>query len=254
MLHQFSGAHVRRTIDRSHAEVPEHAHDWPLLSLFVMGAYSNSTELGEQLIAGPSAVFYAAGAPHSNRAAAEGFEQIEIEFDPAWLKHSGVPDSPVSRWIGGATSTEAHTLALACNRELTEAGLRTALRRFFERALGASPVPRPDWISQVAQRLKADTASKVSGLAREVGLHPSWLGSAYKCAMGEGPLETAARFRVEHAARLLRETELPYTDIALDSGFCDQSHMIRTFRRMLGRLPSAVRDDRSQVRQRRSEP
>lgn len=35
MLHEFSGASIRRVVDRSGARVPEHAHDWPLLSLFV---------------------------------------------------------------------------------------------------------------------------------------------------------------------------------------------------------------------------
>jgi transcriptional regulator GlxA family with amidase domain len=67
--------------------------------------------------------------------------------------------------------------------------------------------------------------------------------------MGEGLLDAAARFRVEHAARELRETELPLADIAFNAGFCDQSHMIRTFRRILGRLPSDVRNERRLIRQ-----
>lgn len=104
MMHEFSGARVRRVIDRSGARVPEHAHDWPLLSLFVMGSYSNHTEMGEQFIAGPSAVLYAAGATHCNIAGADGFEQIEIEFDPAWLRSAclvglsaGRPGRPMGR-------------------------------------------------------------------------------------------------------------------------------------------------------------
>ncbi|HLW73800.1 MAG TPA: helix-turn-helix domain-containing protein, partial [Gammaproteobacteria bacterium] len=83
----------------------------------------------------------------------------------------------------------------------------------------------------------------------EAGLHPSWLGTAYRRAAGEGLMDAAARFRVEHAARLLRETDAALACIAMEAGFCDQSHMIRTFRRVLGRLPSAVREDRRQFRQ-----
>jgi transcriptional regulator GlxA family with amidase domain len=60
--------------------------------------------------------------------------------------------------------------------------------------------------------------------------------------------ETAARFRIERAARLLRETDESYASIAADAGFCDQSHMNRTFRRLLGRAPSAVRGDRLLLR------
>ena len=83
VLPSFSGACVRRVIDRSLARVPEHAHDWPVLSLFVIGSYLNETEVGTRFICGPSAVFYRAGARHRNATAAVGFEQIEIEFDPS---------------------------------------------------------------------------------------------------------------------------------------------------------------------------
>jgi transcriptional regulator GlxA family with amidase domain len=61
-------------------------------------------------------------------------------------------------------------------------------------------------------------------------------------------MNTTARFRVERCARLLRETDLPFAYIATDAGFCDQSPMIRTFRRVLGRLPSAVREDKEHFR------
>lgn len=62
-------------------------------------------------------------------------------------------------------------------------------------------------------------------------------------------METAARFRLERAAHLLRETDQTAAGVALEAGFCDQSHMNRTFRRLLGRLPSEVRNDRSEFRQ-----
>jgi AraC family transcriptional regulator len=248
MLHRFSGAFVRRTIDRSRARVPEHAHDWPLLSLFVLGAYSNQTDIGEEFISGPSAVFYAAGAAHHNIVGPEGFEQIEIEFDPTWLRCSRLPDGPVSRWIGGLRGAAARSLARFCSEDVTEKLFLAALRRFFEAARFELRARRPDWLDDISGRLRDDPSWRVSELARAAGLHPSWLGTAYRCAAGEGLMSTAARFRVEHAARLLRETDLPPAYVATDAGFCDQSHMIRTFRRVLGRLPSAVREDKEHFR------
>ncbi|HLI16954.1 MAG TPA: AraC family transcriptional regulator [Rhodanobacteraceae bacterium] len=249
MLHRFSGALVRRTIDRSDALVPEHAHDWPLLSLFVIGAYSNRTEIGEQFIAGPSAVFYAAGAAHRNTAGPDGFEQIEIEFDPAWLRSANLPNYPVMRWAGGRVGAEAHALAMLCSREASEKSLLAALRLFLSSASVDAPTKRPDWLGRVICLLREDPARKISELARTVGLHPSWLGAAYRGAAGEGLMETAARFRVEHAAKSLRETNSSLAEIAIEAGFCDQSHMIRTFHRILARLPSAVRKDQALFRQ-----
>lgn len=249
MLYRFSGATVRRTIDRSHASVPEHAHDWPLLSLFTLGSYSSCTELGETVVAGPSAVLYAAGAAHRNTAGAEGFEQIEIEFDPAWLQWGRLPDNPVLQWTGGLTGAETRALVRLCSRTVSEQRLRAALQQFLLTALRGSRTRHPDWLDGVVQQLRIDPARNITSLARETGLHPSWLGTAYRQAAGEGLMETAARYRVERAARLLRETDVTFTQVAMESGFCDQSHMIRTFRRVLGRLPSAVRADREDIRQ-----
>ncbi len=248
MLRTFSGATVRRVIDRSGAVIAEHAHDWPVLSLFVMGGYLNAAEPGETFIAGPSAVLYRAGAAHRNAAADEGFEQIELEFDPAWLG-AELPAAPVSRWIGGHVGAEAGRLARLCGEaNASETGLRAALRRFLEGASGAETPRAEAWIAEVGGRLRGDPGLGVRDLAQVARRHPAWLGTAYRRATGEGLAAAAARFRVERAARLLRETELAPACVAADAGFCDQSHMSRSFRRVLGRPPSAVRADRTGFR------
>jgi AraC family transcriptional regulator len=249
MLRKFSGASIRRVVDRSGARVPEHAHDWPVLSIFVIGGYFNRTELGEIHIAGPSAILYRAGAVHCNTIGSAGFEQIEVEFDPAWLGRKLVPDVPVSQWLGGRIGAEARTLALLCGQEKDEARLRSALQRFVAGANKEALHEPPDWVDTIIRRLGEDAPLKANDLARDVSRHPSWLGAAYKRATGEGLLEAAARFRVERAAHLLRETDQPCAGIAAEAGFCDQSHMNRTFRRVLGRAPSAVREDRLHFRQ-----
>jgi AraC family transcriptional regulator len=228
--------------------VPEHAHDWPVLSLFVMGSYWNETAAGERFIASPSAVLYRPGAAHRNTTAAVGFEQIEIEFDPAWLGRPSLPGLPVMQWVGGRTAREARYLARCCEAEASEERLRAALRRFLA---GASRQPGHEpasWIGAITRRLRQDTALRITELAREVSRHPSWVGAAYRQATGEGLQETAARFRVERATRLLRESDQSCACIALAAGFCDQSHMNRTFRRMLGRSPAAVRQERRDFR------
>lgn len=248
MLRRFSGAWIRRVIDRSHSCVPEHAHDWPVLSLFVLGSYLNETEAGEKFISGPSAIFYRAGAGHRNTTAATGFEQIEIEFDPSWLGHRVLPRGPVQRWVGGSIGREARYLAYACQAEESEHCLRAAIQAFINGTSRQPECQAADWIGTVNRRLREDSTLKIADLASEVGRHPSWVGSAYRRATGEGLQQTAARLRVERATRLLRETGHSVSSIALEAGFCDQSHMNRTFRQMLGRSPTAVREERRDFR------
>jgi transcriptional regulator GlxA family with amidase domain len=40
---------------------------------------------------------------------------------------------------------------------------------------------------------------------------------------------------------LLLDTERPVAEIALETGFSDQSHLTRVFRRALGETPAALR-------------
>jgi len=247
LLLSFSGAWVRRVIDRSGARIPEHAHDWPVLSLFVLGSYLNQTELGAQFVAGPSAVLYRAGAAHRNTVAALGFEQIEIEFDPAWLGYA-LPDAPVTLWLGGQAGRQARQLARACEGS-SEDRLRALLHQFLAAASRHPSRVSANWIGAIARRLAQDTTLRIRDLAREADRHPSWVGSAYRHATGEGLQETAARFRVERATYLLRETGKPQAAVAFEAGFCDQSHMNRTFHRLLGRSPVAVREERRCFRQ-----
>jgi len=249
VLRSFSGACIRRVIDRSYACVPEHAHAWPVLSLFVIGSYLNETEVGEKFISGPSAVLYRAGARHRNTTAAVGFEQIEIEFDPSWLGRGLLPGVPVMLWVGGRVGREVRYLARACEVETSENRVREALQRFLERASREPEREPASWIGTITRRLSEDTSLTVSDLALQACRHPSWVGTAYRQATGEGLQETAARYRVERATRLLRESCEPLSSIALEAGFCDQSHMNRTFRRVLGRSPATVREDRRGFRQ-----
>jgi transcriptional regulator GlxA family with amidase domain len=46
---------------------------------------------------------------------------------------------------------------------------------------------------------------------------------------------------VDEARRLLSDTLRPIADIAFETGFTDQSHLTRVFRRSLGETPAAFR-------------
>jgi AraC family transcriptional regulator len=248
MLHEFAGALVRRVIDPSRAVVHEHAHEWPMISLYVLGGYRNITEYGERDIAGPSMVFYRPGVVHRNVVGEMGFEQIEIEFDPAWLGPSGMPPDGILLRVGGACGVLARSIARACDAPLREDELVRAVRRLLSTARVESARHGDAWTGDVTARLRADPCRSIGSVAREVGRSPSWIGAAYRRSIGEGPQQAAARFRVERAARLLRESEESLACVAAEAGFCDQSHMNRTFRRVLGRSPTAVRRDRGAFR------
>jgi AraC family transcriptional regulator len=80
-------------------------------------------------------------------------------------------------------------------------------------------------------------------LAGLVGLSVSHFGRCFKSSFGVSPHDYLIQGRVEWAKRLMRETNAALSEIALDSGFADQSHLCRVFRVVVGRTPSRWRRD-----------
>lgn len=239
----FSGARATLISDGGGQRVAEHAHDWPVLSLFVMGGYRNQSELGETCVASPSAMFYSPGERHSNEVGPHGLEQVDLEFDPRWLKLMPTASrTPVRCWHGGAAAAASRRLLhLWRSGSATEEHLSAATKHFLLSAFSADPVRRPNWLSDVLDRLDPLTREPTSAIARELRLNPGWLAEAYRAATGEGIAETVRRRRVELAVHELRTTDEAQAEVAAAAGFCDQSHMIRSFRAVLGRTPQQVR-------------
>lgn len=78
-------------------------------------------------------------------------------------------------------------------------------------------------------------------LAALVRLNPSHFGRAFRNSVGEPPHEYVIRRRVERAQGLMLSTDASLSDIALDCGLADQSHLTRLFRRIVGESPRAWR-------------
>jgi AraC family transcriptional regulator len=243
-VRRFGGAHAHRLVDAPGAALGEHAHDWPVLSIFVAGQVENRSESGTYVIDSPWVVLYGAGAPHSNSIGVSGFEEIQIEFDPTWLGMTGINELRRPRhWIGGEVAAAGRRLgALWCNAATSESQLQEASTAFLAAAQRtARRTPPPLWITSIVRRLKEQPTISAAELGIEFGLNAHWVRQAYRLALGEGIHETARRTRVEAAATMLRKTSLGAAEISAVAGFCDQSHMIRCFISVLGRTPFEVR-------------
>jgi AraC family transcriptional regulator len=85
---------------------------------------------------------------------------------------------------------------------------------------------------------------KVSTLSSIVGLSRSHFSRAFHKAIGEPPHAHIFRLRIEGAMKLMRESDVSLSQVALAAGFSDQAHFSNTFRRATGTTPSRWRSNR----------
>jgi len=78
-------------------------------------------------------------------------------------------------------------------------------------------------------------------MAEMAGLSVFHFARAFRQSFGAPPHSYMLRRRIERADHLLKDTGLALSEIALSTGFSDQSHFARHFRRITGMTPSAAR-------------
>lgn len=242
---RFGGARLVRIMHPPHQHIAAHEHDWPVLAIYRLGAYRERAGDGEEAaFDGPSFVLQPSGAEHEDAIGASGLETLSLTFDPDWLSPQARALLPrTTHWRpGGAASMAARALADVWLSPRSEAAFMAATSAFVVNVFAddAPRVAAPSWGDRVVAQLTGDAPS-TDVIAQRLALHPAWLARAYRAWRGEGMAETLRRKRVEQAALRLRGGASPLADIAADVGFCDQSHMNRAFRAVLGRTPLEVR-------------
>jgi transcriptional regulator GlxA family with amidase domain len=92
---------------------------------------------------------------------------------------------------------------------------------------------------------RMDTASHeewpVSRLAQASGVSDAHFARSFKKAFGVPPHRYLLSRRIERAAALLRDTDLPIIDIAFDTGWSSLGTFGRVFRDIMGESPSDLR-------------
>ncbi len=85
---------------------------------------------------------------------------------------------------------------------------------------------------------------RLEELATSCGMSRGHFIRAFKQSTGLPPHQWLLSQRVHRAQALLPDTRLPISQIALECGFADQSHLTRVFTKIVGASPAAWRRDR----------
>jgi AraC family transcriptional regulator len=228
--------------------VPTHRHAHMYLSLLLRGGYREWVGGHELAYAPMTAVFHPEALEHEDEITAPGSVFFIVEIDPALLggrarRHRGLSSV---RDVSGGPAVWAMVRLLDA---LRDGARRDALDaeepvvEILDHLTGAEVAATPPrWLARVEARLRDACAEPASlkALAKVAGVHPVHVARVFRRHHGCTMREQLHRLRVLDASRRIA-AGAPLAEVALASGFCDQSHLTHVFRAVTGMTPSAYR-------------
>jgi AraC-like DNA-binding protein len=178
-----------------------------------------------------------------------------FEFDRSIFRLTGERDVPaqIRRAGGGSLWYALFTPPLGRSRLARSWAEAMVHSRPRITMLGQMPVTEvlapsrgglpPVLAQRVCEFIEAHLDEKIGleALAAIAGLSTHHFARAFHQSVGIPPHSYLLSRRLERAERMVRETQLPLSEIAAITGFSDQSHLARHFRRRTGMSPRLAR-------------
>ncbi|MBO5354719.1 MAG: helix-turn-helix transcriptional regulator [Clostridia bacterium] len=96
-----------------------------------------------------------------------------------------------------------------------------------------------DAYEYINENFSGDCALK--DIANALHISPNHLHTMFRQSTGSTPYETVSQRRIEKAKKLIVTGEMTMSQIALETGFCSQSHFNKVFKEKTGQTPIAYR-------------
>jgi AraC family transcriptional regulator len=237
-----------------------HQHRDVRLVVLLSGTFEEHVDTRERMCEAGTAIVRAAAEPHCGTYPERGGLYVSV----------ALPDTDgFARSVGerGYTvrGTELRSLGTRLAGEILRAdpwsglaaeGIVLELLAAVQRNADTRGGRAPGWVARVRAALREDVRANWSlrELAALTGVEPAYLGRAFRRYTGHGVGDELRAARVDRARTLIERTRRPLADIAAETGFCDQSHLTRAFRRVLGTTPSEHRPASSPIRSSRPDP
>lgn len=233
------------------ADLPSHSHEFAHFCLVLSGAYNERIGSRQYTRRPATLVFYPPDVSHAESHSTSG-RHFLVEIGSIGLdrvRECGaklnepvtlaaiLPTSLGSRMYSEFKRRDAYS-ALALESLTTELLIESS-----RATRSAEDRTAPIWLSQAKEYLNANYLSppSLNELARAAEVHPTHLARTFRkfenCTAGE----YVRHVRLEQAQRRLIETSISLAEIAIETGFSDQSHFTRVFKRATGLTPAEFR-------------
>lgn len=232
------------------AQTSRHSHEYAYLGVTLNG---HSTQICGNNVRSSrpwTVMYHPSGEVHSDRFHEGGARELNVEFAPLRLLSLGEGCPYGERavhvnggkpgWLAARLYNEFRLMDELSSITIEGLAIELMAEVFRQNSKGSR---FPAWLRQARDLIHDRFAESLtlSGVAEAAGVHPVHLAREFRrytgCTMGQ----RVRQLRVEKACQMLSSGRDSLAEIALATGFSDQSQFSKTFKSMTGLTPSEYR-------------
>ena len=241
---QLDGLRVSETLMPPGLHLDPHAHEPGQICFVLEGEYRERDAAGASHVLAPGMLqFHAPGELHANAFTSEALTLLVSIDRSRWLRLPAPHPLRAHAPLAALAAEIRHELRRA--DEASHAALEGLALLLLARVSRLSD-GEPPWLADALSWISHHYAAAIglTDVAAAVGIHRAPLAAAFRRYRATSVGETIRAVRVERAMDALTTTNAPLDEIAFLTGFHDQAHFGRVFRKVTGTTPGAWRRGR----------
>jgi AraC-like DNA-binding protein len=245
---EFADFSLKETSYPAGARLARHYHAGPVLSFAIFGGTAISCGREPEWCEEGSLLYLAPGDPHEN-IYPDAAVRLHLEVSPRLWRQATrdlrADSGPVRRAL---VQRAARDIRSAFRRpdDLAEFTIATSLMDLIGilATIGGVRDRAPAaWLLRLRDYLDARCTEpfQLANVVEVAGRHPVHLSREFRRHFGKSMSAFIRERRLLWAAELIKRDRMALAEVALQCGFCDQSHFTNAFRKLMGISPAQYR-------------
>ena len=249
--HKFSSGQGVSVIEAEYKQkVSEnwHSHQNAHITLFLKGGTLEKRRHETHAVHPGSVLFYHSDELHLNQDTLFPSKNINVEFDEYFLKTHGITEEQLQQSAANLVKTQLLVLRIykesLVKDSFSDDSIKMLLADYAADANFAQRfVHNPQWVSSLFELLNDcwNENPSLGQLSATLGISPVSISKHFPRYFGCTYGEYMRRLKISRSLGLLARPAHSLTEVALECGFADQSHFIRTFKEQTRFLPKDFR-------------